>query len=153
MFGKSIQMNEKRHIIVLAFLAAVMVSGGNAKADFIFGEPFPVPHVNSPDAEAHPRISADDLSLFFVSGPPWDPTKEIDYDLWVSKRASRDDSWGEPQSLGPTVNSLVDDGGPSISNDGLSLYFYSLRSGGYGREDIYVATRATLEDQWGEPRT
>ncbi|NIM98071.1 MAG: hypothetical protein GTO24_08345, partial [candidate division Zixibacteria bacterium] len=40
---------------------------------------------------------------------------------------------------------------PSISADGLELYFSSDRPGGYGLDDIYVMTRATTEDDWGEP--
>jgi hypothetical protein len=38
MFRKLTQVNSKRDIIILAFVAAVMVSGGNATADFVFGE-------------------------------------------------------------------------------------------------------------------
>ena len=34
-------MKRKRDIIILAFIAAAMVSGGNAIADFVFGEPAP----------------------------------------------------------------------------------------------------------------
>ena len=142
-------MKRKREIIVLAFIAAVMLSTGNTKADFTFGTPVPVPNINSEYLDGGPRISADDLSLFFGSGRPGG---EGHWDLWVSTRTNRDDSWGEPENLGPTVNSSAEDAGPSISTDGLSLYFYSERSGGYKREDIWVTTRATPEDEWGEPK-
>jgi Tol biopolymer transport system component len=40
---------------------------------------------------------------------------------------------------------------PWIAQDGLELYFSSDRPGGYGVVDIWVATRATPNDEWGEP--
>jgi len=38
----------------------------------------------------------------------------------------------------------------SISASGLELYFTSDRPGGYGNSDLWVTTRATKEDPWGE---
>jgi hypothetical protein len=56
-----------------------------------------------------------------------------------------------PLNLGNTVNSAVFDGGPSISADGLSLYFASARPGGEGMEDLWLATRRTIGDTFGPP--
>jgi len=143
-------MKRKREIIFLIVIATVLVINKNANADFTFGIPIPVPNVNSEYVDGGPRISSDDLMLFFVSSKPgWG---DDDWDIWMSKRANKTDPWGEPQNLGPNVNSSFEDAGQSISTDGLSLYFYSLRSGGYGSADIWVTTRATLEDEWGEPK-
>ena len=36
---------------------------------------------------------------------------------------------GDPVNLGPMINTPVEDGGPSISADGLSLYFYDFFKG------------------------
>ena len=58
---------------------------------------------------------------------------------------------GEPVNLGPTVNSPSQESDPSLSTDGLSLFFRSNRAGGSGNHDIWVATRATTDDEWGEP--
>ncbi len=58
--------------------------------------------------------------------------------------------FGTPTPLGPAVNSADSEFDPDISADGLSLYFQSDRPGGYGDSDLYVATRATTEDEWGE---
>jgi hypothetical protein len=52
-----------------------------------------------------------------------------------------DFTFGTPQNLGSTVNSLYHDAGPSLSADGLDLYFYSDRPGGSGGYDIWVSTR------------
>jgi len=73
------------------------------------------------------------------------------YDLWVSRRASIEDDWAPPENLGPVVNSPKAEGAPSISTDGLTLYFVSDRLGGYGDCDIYLTTRATKSDPWGPP--
>jgi hypothetical protein len=56
-----------------------------------------------------------------------------------------------PTNLGPTVNSTAGEYGPSISADGLSLYFHSYRPGGYGKNDIWVTKRASVSDPWGPP--
>ena len=60
-------------------------------------------------------------------------------------------STGTPINLGPTVNSSSRDAGPSISADGLWLFFASERPGGSGGRDLYVTTRATTDDEWGTP--
>ena len=66
--------------------------------------------------------------------------------------AKADFTFGEPTNLGPTVNSSGTDYAPRISADGLELYFQSLdRPGGYGNCDLYVTTRGTINDPWGEP--
>lgn len=59
--------------------------------------------------------------------------------------------WSAPVSLGPVVNSAFNDIGATISKDGLSLYFYSNRPGGFGGLDIWVSQRARVEDSWGPP--
>ena len=104
--------------------------------------------VNSGQREGGPSISADGLILFFVSNRPGGPG---DYDLWLTTRDTKHADWGTPMNLGPTVNSSAADSTPSISADGLSLYFSSMRPGGSGWHDIYVMTRATKEDNWGTP--
>ena len=109
-----------------------------------WGEPVNLgPTINSPLGEYGVSISSDGLSLYFDTsqlGP-------ITYwnDLWVATRATTDDGWSNPVSLGSRVNSLDDDYSPSISSDGLSLFFMSNRSGNY---DLWVTTRATTDDDW-----
>jgi serine/threonine protein kinase/Tol biopolymer transport system component/Tfp pilus assembly protein PilF len=56
-----------------------------------------------------------------------------------------------PTNLGPIVNTSFDDIDSSISSDGLSLYFNSIRSNGQGSWDIWMTTRATKNGEWGEP--
>jgi hypothetical protein len=59
--------------------------------------------------------------------------------------------WSAPVNLGPTVNSSAVDSAPAVSKDGLSLFFYSNRTGGQGSNDIWVSQRASTDDAWGTP--
>jgi Tol biopolymer transport system component len=94
------------------------------------------------------KFSADGLELFF-SGQAWqpNPTGFGGSDLWVTRRATKNHPWGEPENLGPTVNTGRIECEPSISADGLSLYFGSDRSGW----SIWVTTRKTKDEPWEEP--
>src|SRR6266853_4985323 len=59
--------------------------------------------------------------------------------------------WSTPVNVGSIVNSASTEQGPAFSADGLSLYFYSGRSGGVGSDDIWVSQRASVSDAWGVP--
>jgi Tol biopolymer transport system component len=185
----------RMQLVLIGIMAVIVLGGGNAMADFTFGEPTELgPTVNGYDNDSGPDLSADDLSLFFSSkrngnaeiwmttrttkDDPWgepvnlglvgsDPSISADglslffrskrsggyggADLWVTLRVSKDDPWGEPVNLGPVVNSSGWEQHPDISADGLTLYFGSNRDGGLGRQDVWVTTRPTTEDEWGEP--
>ncbi len=69
----------------------------------------------------------------------------------AGRSVQADFTFGAPVNLGPAVNSSAGEGAPSISADGLSLYFASLRPGGYGSSDIWATTRTTVSDPWREP--
>jgi hypothetical protein len=69
----------------------------------------------------------------------------------MTTRATKNDPWGAPVNVGPTVNGYAPDAAPWITTDGLELYFASSRRGGYGRADIYVTKRVTPKDPWAVP--
>jgi hypothetical protein len=105
------------------------------------------PAVNSPQKDEFASISADGLTLYFTS------TRVGEYggmDIWMTKRQSKNDVWGQAVNMGPPVCSSANEYNPWISADGLELYFSSSRSGGYGYSDIYVTRRATTNDPWSE---
>jgi len=107
----------------------------------------PGPPINTPDTDWSPCLSPDGCTLYFgswrVGGMGMD-------DLWVSTRPTINGPWGEPSNLGPNINTSENDGSPSISSDGLELYFISaFRSGGHGGSDIWMATRETQDSEWG----
>ncbi|MCP4261398.1 MAG: protein kinase [Planctomycetes bacterium] len=106
------------------------------------------PAVNTEYGEADAAISADGLSLYFQSGRPGGDGRT---DIWITTRATRNDSWGEPVNMGQPINSPDKEGVPWISPDSQELYFDSTRPGGYGQFDIWVARRATHNEPWGDP--
>ncbi|MHC4540480.1 MAG: LamG-like jellyroll fold domain-containing protein [Planctomycetota bacterium] len=106
------------------------------------------PAVNSADQDAFSFISDDGLTLYFNSNRPGG---EGSHDIYMTRRATRNDPWSEAQNMGSNINSAAADAEPWISPDGLEFYFASYRSGGYGASDIYVARRATPNDAWGVP--
>lgn len=59
--------------------------------------------------------------------------------------------WSRPVNLGPVVNSTGNDQTPTISRDGLSLYFSSTRPDGFGGFDIWVSQRLAIDLPWEAP--
>jgi len=109
--------------------------------------------VNSSADDWAPSISADELVLFFASGRSGGLGGD---DLWFTSRATKSDPWGSPVNLGAAVNSSLEECFPDISADGRMLFFSDhmlgpWRPGGYGGQDIWVTTRATVSDPWGIP--
>jgi serine/threonine protein kinase len=106
------------------------------------------PAFSSSQEGSTPAFSADGLTLLFASTRPG---RHGRHDLWMSTRASAAEPFGEPVNLGPTVNSRVGDSSPALSADGLTLLFVSTRSGGLGRHDLWMSTRTSVEEPFGEP--
>jgi hypothetical protein len=69
------------------------------------------------------------------------------YDLWMATRESVDSPFGSPVNL-TELNSASFEGGPSISPDGLVIYFNSDRE---GASYMYKATRESLDEPFGAP--
>ena len=93
-----------------------------------WGEPVNLgPPVNTPRSEEETDISADGLTLYIrrAEGSDLTPRGVPNWDIWVSTRATTDDLWGVPVNLGPPINTPVEDMDPSISTDGLTMYFSS----------------------------
>ena len=117
------------------------------------GDPWSVsvrlgPTVNSNYVDSGACLSGDGLELYFTSNPPNGYGRN---DIWVATRVSTDDEWEEAVNLGPPINTSDIDAVPWITADGLELYFHSNRPGGCGGRDIWVATRSSTSDTWGEP--
>jgi WD40 repeat protein len=56
-----------------------------------------------------------------------------------------------PAILVPELSSLGLDQHPSIRFDGLEMFLFSDRPGGFGAVDLWVSTRATIHDVWSTP--
>jgi hypothetical protein len=139
----------KWQMAALAGLVLAATWTGPAQADFTFGTPVNLgPQVNSSENEYDPAISADGLELYFQS------YRAGGYglsDLYVARRATVADAWQSAENLGPVVNTAAAESGPSLSFDGLTLYFNSDRPGGLGGHDLWMTTRASRSAPWGEP--
>jgi hypothetical protein len=105
--------------------------------------PVNVAPVNSSVQENQPTLSPDELSLYFASPRPGGLGGN---DIWVSRRASVASPWQTPVNLGASVNSPGNDQGPTLSIDGLLLFFHSDRPGGQGEMDIYMSRRTEKHD-------
>jgi serine/threonine protein kinase/formylglycine-generating enzyme required for sulfatase activity/Tol biopolymer transport system component len=60
---------------------------------------------------------------------------------------SPDWEWTEPENLGRIFNSPENEGGPSLTADGLTLVFHS-QSLTTGEDDLWIATRGSTDQAW-----
>ncbi len=90
---------------------------------------------------AHPTLSSDELTLYFVSdmsGSIKDAYGKNSKDIWKVTRGGLSDSWSEPISLGEPVNTPGDELFPFMHADG-TLYFSSNGHMGMGGLDVFKA--------------
>ncbi len=84
---------------------------------------------------AHPALSADGLTLYFVSDKEGGSGLK---DIYVSTRGSESEPWSAPSNLGPDINTSGNELFPYIREDG-TLYFASDGHIGMGGLDIFKA--------------
>ena len=104
----------------------------------------PIDALNSAQIEYAPSISADGRTMIIESN------RRGRYQLFDSRFV--DGQWSDPAPI-DAVNNFGDStdliGGPSISFDGNTLFFFASFRGGFGSEDIYYSTRDG--NAWTEP--
>jgi peptidoglycan-associated lipoprotein len=84
---------------------------------------------------AHPALSSDGLTLYFVSDISGGSGGK---DIWKATRSTAGDTWSKPQNLGPDINTNGNELFPFLRNDG-NLYFSSDGLIGMGGLDIFKA--------------
>ncbi len=146
-----------KHILIIG---ALLLLGSPALADDPpqFGPWGPAenlgPLINGPYLDSCVSISKNGLTLFFSSNRQTGDVNSMDRDLYVSKRASIDEPWGEPRPL-TLLNTPVWDSCPALSLDEHALYFASARPdlSSCGERDIWVSYRRDRRDDfgWGAP--
>ncbi len=92
---------------------------------------------------AHPAISPDNQTLYFVSDMSGGYGGK---DIWKVTRANEGAEWGEPENLGEDINTPGNEMFPFVHSDG-TLYFSSDSHIGLGGLDIYKATKGE-NDRW-----
>jgi Tol biopolymer transport system component len=109
-----------------------------------FSSPVNLPGVNTEFSERHPALSADGLSLYFISSRPGSAGG---FDIWVATRGDPAGTFSGATRVA-AVSSTGDEWFPSIAPDDRTLLFSSSRS---GRFDVYVASRADPTADFGAP--
>ena len=139
---------------LLSVLLLAALGGTVADAQLSFGPARNLGRaINTPSIEVGPNLSADGLTMYFVSDRPGGHSGTAE--LWRSTRATVRAPWQAAVNVGPPVNSHSA-ASPSISSDGLELFFDNglrVRPGGQGGGDIWVARRATASAAWNEPES
>lgn len=92
---------------------------------------------NTECSVAHPALSRDGKVLVFVSDMPGG---QGGTDLYMCRDVGG--QWGEPENLGPKINTFLDESFPFIGADG-TLYFASNGHPGLGGLDVQAAPRST----------
>jgi Tol biopolymer transport system component len=114
-------------------------------ADVDFGEPIHLAVVNTSAFESSPAIESDGLTL-------WLGRRADDglggVDIYVSRRASRDAEWSEPE-LVTSLSSAGDDIPRPPGNGGLLMPLASRNEGDTYR--LYLAARATTQSEFSAP--
>ncbi len=103
------------------------------------------PPINTSGWESQPSISPDGRTLFFVSNRAGGYGG---YDIWKSTLTSK--GWGQPENLGPNINTAYNEQSPFIHADNNTLYFCSNGWPGMGGQDLFV-TRLGGDGKWGKP--
>lgn len=110
--------------------------------DGTFGPATLVAELNNPggDWDMSPTVRRDGLEVIFLSTRPL--TGYLNF--WRATRASTSDPWSKPVLVPSLGYPALAQGRIALSFDGRELYFTSLRGGGYGGADLWVARREKL---------
>lgn len=121
-----------------------MTTRASENADF--GEPVPLEALNSEAPEGRPAIFDNQLAIIFSSN------RAGTSDLYESRRDNINEPFGAPVSLGQLINTdEYSEAGPYVTPDGLKMVFHSNRPGSHTSFDLWICTRRTLDEGFGEP--
>ena len=104
------------------------------------------PVINSPRAEAFASLSPDENTLFFTSNRRGGYGG---FDIYSSRKLPNGE-WGQPENLGPVINTPYDEASPYLSNDGTTLFFTSEGHYNMGGFDIFYSV-TDENNQWKNP--
>ena len=134
-----------RSLWVGAILWVWVAGAGSANAEIIMSEPANLgPVINDAYDVQESDFSHDGLQLYFAV---WGgPNGFGSGDIYMAERETLHSPWQEPVNLGSNVNSSACEIEPSISSDGLELYF-----GSWDDWYIRVCKRPSQDAPWSSP--
>ncbi len=91
-----------------------------------------------------PKLTSDELIIFFDALDI--PGGKGGYDIWKASRLNRNSSFSGHENLSK-INTIANEGAPSVSADGLALVFHSNRNGPL---QLFRATRGSLAEPFGK---
>jgi Tol biopolymer transport system component len=124
--------------------------GGGApkcRTDVIFDAPVLLDGVNSTSANSDDgaQLSPDELTVYFASSRSGDAGG---WNLWTATRPALGQPFARVTALSQ-VNSSSDDSDPSVTADGLTLYYTKAEGGNTAPWRIYRSTRSSIEGAFG----
>ena len=127
-----------------------MVARRDKTGVFDAGEPVNRPFNTTDDSQGGCSISIDNKHLYFALMRE-EGGLQPNCDIYVSDNA--DGEWSDIRKLSANVNDpKYWDSQPTISADGVTLYFASDRPGGYGGIDLYVTKKNPVTGEWSKPQ-
>lgn len=102
--------------------------------------------VNNEEWDSQPSLSADGLTLAFVSNRKGSYDESMD--IYISRK-NKFGQWSVPQNLGPTINTPFGEKSPYLAPDGKTMYFASEGHPGFGGYDLFVTVFEN--GRWSEP--
>ena len=103
--------------------------------DSVWSEPVGIPAINTNQNESSLALSPDGQTLYTYRS-----TEHDSGDIYESHYIG--DQWTAPEKIKGDVNTNYWEGSCSVTADGKYLYFSSMRKGGFGGRDVYMAERA-----------
>lgn len=103
--------------------------------------------VNTEDWESAPSLSPDKRDLYFASRRP---DGYGGSDIYVCHLLPNG-KFGQPENMGPTINTIGDESCPFIHADNQTLYFTSNGHPGYGDDDLFMVRKGP-KGQWSVPK-
>ena len=101
--------------------------------------------------DSDPVFSHDGSRVYFASDRPVGGVDRHNFDIWSVPRVG--EGWGEPENLGPPINSNRNEDFISFASNG-TAYFTSAREGSHGYMDVWrsrlVGGRYTEPENLGE---
>jgi hypothetical protein len=111
-----------------------------------FTTPTLVAGVNGPNLDHVPWVAPDELTMLWATNRSGGVGQ---LDIWIARRSFRSDGFSGVAPL-TSVNSTAHEGRAVLSNDELTIYFASERSGGLGGMDLWAATRNDKADAFSQ---